>query len=398
MNFLKEDIYRYLEVTGLNKNDSINLVLDNVIEFVEKDVYPKRFIYDIKGNIEMEEIKRAFRQRIHSIPYTEVYGGLGLPYLVYIIAMEILAYGSPSLQNVVWASGSVIDGIANFGSEWQKENFLKPLLNGEMIAAIAMTEPTGGSAIESIETKALKRGNHYLINGIKTFITNAPIADLLLVFAKTSEGMTAFIVPKDSQGLTIGNPMEKLGLRGTKISQVFLNNVEVPKDYVIGKEGTGKEIAKHIFIGGRVVCSSLALGIMDASVELALSFAMSRKVFGKPLMDYQLIKGKIADMKTLLDVSKLYTYYVAFLASKYPRFKINREASIAKLFSTESAMKVSNDLISIYGGYGYVNETNVHMFWRDSRALTIYEGTSDIQRLIIQHELKGVKGEVQGSA
>ncbi|QXJ27563.1 Acyl-CoA dehydrogenase [Saccharolobus shibatae B12] len=388
MKKLRSDAELFLKSVYGEKEVEYLAIINGMINYVSEKILNKRNELDKNASISRDFLNDVFKFGFQTIPYSKEYGGYELPYLLYIIGMEVLAYGSPSVANVVWASNSVIDGLHNFGSNFQKELYLKPLLKGDKIAAIAMTEPSGGSLIEYIKTRAERKGNRYILNGSKIFITNAPIADIFLVFANTDKGISAFILDNNTEGLKIGKSMHKLGLRGAVFSEVTFDNCIVPEENILGEEGDGLNIAKHIFIGGRVIASALALGIGDAVLDQISQYVTSRELGKYKLIDFQLIKGKIAEMETILQVGKIYTYYTAFLMDKIPRQELSESASISKLFTTESALKMANDAISIFGGYGYTDDLNIHMFWRDARGLTIVEGTSDIQRLIIQHELK----------
>lgn len=385
-------IDEFLSLMNISQEEveNINLVVDSFMKFVDTRVAPNRVKYDLTQSIPIGDIKEVFAQNIQALSVPEALGGLALPYLVYIISMEILSYGSPSMANVVWASGSVIDGLVNFGNEHQQDKFLRHLLKGESIGAITMTEPSGGSSIRDIKTIARKDGNKYYLSGEKVFITNAGIADTLLVFASSQNGMSAFLVPRDSDGLLVSEPISKIGLRGTGIHQVLLNEVEVPEENILGGEGRGLDIAKHIFVGGRITGAALALGISDLALELAVEYSSSRKIFGAKLIDHQLTKEKVSLMGSNVHSTRLSTYFSAMISDRYGRERAMKSASIAKLLTTEGTLKTCDELISIYGGYGYTmeNRLDISMLWRDVKGLTIVEGTSDIQKLIISHEVR----------
>ena len=388
MKKLKSDAELFLKSIYGERAEEYLIIINNMINYVKERILNKRNEFDSNSPISKDYIYDTLKFGFNSIPYNKEYGGYELPYIIYIIGMEVLAYGSPALANILWASNSVIDGLHYFGSNLQKEQYLKPLLKGDKIAAIAMTEPTGGSLIEYIKTKAEKKGDQYIISGKKVFITNAPIADIFLVFANTSNGITAFIIPSNVEGLKIGKPIHKLGLRGAVFSEVSLDNVIVSIENRLGEEGEGINIARHIFIGGRIIAAAIALGIGGAVLDQVYQYVISRELGNHKLIDFQILKEKIANFETILHMGKIYTYYVAYLMDKMPRQELNELASISKLFTTEGVLNIANEAISIFGGYGYTDDLNIHMYWRDVKGLTITEGTSDIQRLIIQHELK----------
>jgi butyryl-CoA dehydrogenase len=365
--------------------EEYNLILESIGDFVEREIMPSSKKIDQEEIFPRQNLEKVTRQGIMAIPFTLDYNGLGLPYPVYIASLEMLAKACANTALQVSIQGMVCEGIRLFGDDRQKKEFLKEngLAEGISLAAFALTEPCCGSDANSIQTKAQLSGNNYILNGTKTLITSPGEADFILLFARTDKGISSFLMLRKTSGFDVSKVIPKLGFRGHKLSEVHLDNCTVPKEALLGEEGKGLEYAKHILNSGRVTIAAIAVGIAQAAYEKALSYSKDRSAFGSSISEYQLVQEKLADMITEINAARLLTYYAAHLKDKGKN--IVSEATQAKLFSTEMALRVCDKAIQIHGGYGYTDEYDVHRHWRDARLLTIGEGTSDILRLLIAH-------------
>ena len=280
--------------------------------------------------------------------------------------------------------------ILDFGTEEQKQRFLPRLARGEMLGAFALTEPDSGSDAASLRTTAVRRNGEWVLNGTKTFITNVGAAGLYIVMARSNltpgaRGISAFLVEKDVPGLRFGEPMKKLGLHGSPTGELILEDVAVPKENLLGQEGEGFRVAMKALDSGRIGISAQAVGLARGALDLAVDYSEERKQFGQTLSRFQGIQFMIADMATAVDAARLMTWEAAAACDRGEPF--THLASMAKLFSTDTAMQVTTDAVQIFGGYGYIKEFPVERFMRDAKATQIYEGTNQIQRVVIAREL-----------
>ncbi len=362
-----------------------NLILESIGNFVEKEILPTAKKVDQEEIFPRQNLEKVARQGIFAMPFPKDYNGLGLPFPVYIAALEMLAQACANTALHVSIQGMVCEGIRQFGNEAQRNEYLKEkgLVEGKSLAAFALTEPCCGSDAKSIQTKAELSGNNYVLNGTKTLITSPGEADFVLVFAQTSKGISSFLAPGRTPGFNVAKVIPKLGFRGHRLSEVHLENCEVAREALIGEEGKGFEYAKQILNSGRLTIAAIAIGIAQEAYEKSLLYSKERKAFGESISNFQLVQEKLADMVTGINAARLLTYYAAHLKDKGKN--IVSEASQAKLFATEMALGVCDDAIQIHGGYGYTDEYDIHRHWRDARLLTIGEGTSDILRLLIAH-------------
>jgi alkylation response protein AidB-like acyl-CoA dehydrogenase len=310
---------------------------------------------------------------------------LEYPFPVYVAALEMIARACANTALPMSVQGMVCEGIRLFGNNYQKNLFLKEkgLVEGRSLAAFALTEPCCGSDAKSIQTHARLSGNTYILNGNKTLITNPSEADFILVFARAEKGISAFFVPRESPGLKVMKDIPKLGLKGNRLSALRLEKCLVPEENLLGEEGKGLEYAKQILNAGRITIAAIAVGIAQAAYEKSLRYSTVRKAFGESISGFQLIQEKLSNMVTGITAARLLVSYVAALREQGKEFA--SEASQAKLFSTEMALRVCDNAIQIHGGYGYTDAYDVHRHWRDARGLTIGEGTSDMLRLLISH-------------
>ncbi len=364
-------------------------LLEALGAFFEKEILPGAKRIDQEEIFPRQNLQRLAEKGFMAIPFPKTLGGLGLPLPVFIAALEMLARACANTALQADIQNMVCEGIRLFGDDRQRNEYLiaNSLVEGKKLAAFALTEPCCGSDAKSIQTRAVLSSDRYILNGNKTLITNPGEADLVLVFARTDKGISAFIVPKETPGFEITGVIPKLGFKGNKLSAIRLRDCAVPERNLLGEEGKGLEYAKQMLNAGRLSIAAIALGIARAAYEKALAYSKKRKAFGESISNFQMIQEKLANMITRMNAARLLVYHAANLREKGE--DIASEVSQAKLFASEAALKVCDDAIQIHGGYGYTDAFDVHRHWRDARMLTIVEGTSDILRLLISHlELK----------
>jgi len=363
-------------------------------DFAEKEIRPIASSIDRKNQIPRDLLTRIAKLGVSAITYKEDYGGLGGDLVSMVIAIEELARVSAACSTVFVASHLVSEPINEWGTEDQKKRYLVPIVAGDKIGAHAMTEPGAGSDVAGIKSAAKLHGTHWEISGRKMFITNGEIADTYLVFARTSpvpskeqrhKGLSAFIVERGTEGFQVGSKVETTGLRGSQPCELILDRVRVPKDNLLGKEGDGFYIGVKTYDRGRIDVSAQGVGIAQAAYEAAISYAQTRTSFDSPLIDFQQVQFKLADMAIGLHTARLLTYWAASLKDQGKDFV--KAASIAKVTSTEAAEKLALLAMMIHGGYGVATEYPVERFLRDSQIIKTYEGTNDIQRLTIGKQL-----------
>lgn len=321
----------------------------------------------------------------------EEYGGTGMDTLSYVLVLEEIAKVNASAAVIMSAHNSlVLSGIHAFGTEYQKDKYLKPLASGQKLGAFALSEPEAGSDASSQQTIAEDKGDHYLLNGTKNWITNGGNADTYLVIAQTHpekgrRGINALIVEKGMEGFSIGPKENKLGIRSSDTHSLMFSDVKVPKENRIGEDGFGFKFAMQTLDGGRIGIAAQALGIAAGAYDLALAYSKERKTFGKPISNHQAIQFKLADMEVEIEAARLLTYKAAWI--KDQGLPYGKEAAMAKLHASEVAMKHTVEAVQVHGGYGYVKEYHVERLMRDAKITQIYEGTSEIQRLVIAREV-----------
>lgn len=320
------------------------------------------------------------------------FGGAEADHVAYALALEEIAAGDGAVSTVMSVHNSVgCMPILKFGTAWQKETFLKPLAAGKMLAAFALTEPQAGSDASAIKTRARRDGNHWVLDGAKQFITSGATADVAIVFAVTDpaagkKGLSAFLVPTDNPGWKVARLEEKLGQKCSDTAQIVLENARVTPDLMLGEEGAGYRIALANLEGGRIGIAAQAVGMARSAYEAALAYAMERESFGQKIFEHQAVQFRLADMATEIEAARLLTLSAANLRDRgLPCLK---EAAMAKLFASEMAERVCSAALQTFGGYGYLADFPVERIWRDVRVCQIYEGTSDIQRLVIARALK----------
>lgn len=371
-----------------------------VREFAEAEVKPIAFQLD-QGNEFPEEIvkKMGSELNIMGLPYEEEYGGAGKDVISYAIAVEELSRVDGGVGVILSAHTSLGSyPIEAFGTDEQKKKYLVPLAKGEKIGAFGLTEPEAGSDAGGTETTAVLEGDHYILNGGKIFITNAPYADTYVVFAVTHPGMgtkgiSAFIVEKGWDGFTFGDHYDKLGIRSSSTAELIFNNVKVPKENLLGKEGQGFRIAMQTLDGGRIGIASQALGIAQGAYEAALQYSKERIQFGKPIAAQQVISFKLAEMATKLRAARFLIYSAAEMKHNGERYSM--EAAMAKKYASDKALEIVNDALQIHGGNGFLKGMDVERFYRDAKITTIYEGTNEIMDVVIASNIIGKLGKAE---
>lgn len=361
--------------------------------FAEEEIKPIAFMLDQQNEFPEEAVKKLGALGFMGIPFPKEYGGAGLDAMSYAIAVEELARVDGGAGVILSAHVSLGSWpIFAFGTEAQKKKYLIPLAKGEKIAAFGLTEPNAGSDAGGTETTAVLKGDHYVLNGGKIFITNAPKADTYVVFAVTTpdigtKGISAFIVEKGWKGFYFGDHYDKLGIRSSSTAELIFDNVEVPKENLLGKEGQGFKIAMQTLDGGRIGIAAQALGIAQGAYEHAVDYAKERIQFGKPIGFQQAIGFKLADMATKLRCARMLVYSAAELKEAHEPYAA--EAAMAKMYASDIALEVTNDALQIHGGSGFMKGMEVERAYRDAKITTIYEGTNEIQRVVIASHILG---------
>lgn len=362
-------------------------------EFAETEVKPIAFMLDKENQFPKEAIKKLGKMGFMGIPFEKKYGGAGLDAISYAIAVEELARVDGGTGVILSAHTSLgAYPIYAFGTEEQKKKYLVPLAKGEKIGAFGLTEPNAGSDAGGTETVAVLEGDHYVLNGGKIFITNGGEADTYVIFAVTTpdigtKGISAFIVERGWDGFTFGDHYDKMGIRSSATAELIFNDVKVPKENLLGKEGEGFKIAMSTLDGGRIGIAAQALGIAQGAYENALEYSKERIQFGKPICQQQAIAFKLADMATKIRCARLLVYSAAELKQEHMPYAM--EAAMAKQYASDIALEVVNDALQIFGGTGYLKGMDVERAYRDAKITTIYEGTNEIQRVVIASHIIG---------
>jgi len=363
------------------------LLRDTVRRFADEVVAPRAREIDESGEFPLAFFKQAAELGLGGVAVPEEYGGAGMDNLSYCLVIEEISRACASSGVILSVNNSLVcDPLLKFANEEQKRTYLKPLAAGEKLGCFALTEPGAGSDAGSLRTTARRDGDGYVLNGNKVFITNGTHADLALVFAtvdleKKHRGITAFIVPVDTPGFSRGGHEYKLGVNASGTTELAFQDMRVPASQRIGEEGDGFKIAMATLDGGRVGISAQAVGIARGAFEEAMAYAQERQQFGRPIADFQAIQFYLADMSTEIDAARLLTWKAAWAKDQGRRYSL--EAAQAKLYSSQMAQRVTNLALQIHGGYGYTKEYNVERYFRDARITEIYEGTSEIQKLVI---------------
>ncbi|MBM6860003.1 acyl-CoA dehydrogenase [Clostridium saudiense] len=363
------------------------LVKQMVKSFALNEVKPIAAEVDETEKFPMENVKKMGKLGMMGIPFPKEYGGAGGDVLSYILTVEELSKVCATTGVIVSAHTSLGAGAINdFGTEEQKQKYLVPLAKGEKIGAFGLTEPGAGTDAAGQQTVAVLEGDHYVLNGSKIFITNGGVADIFVIFAMTDKkqgtrGISAFIVEKDFPGFSIGKVEDKLGIRGSSTTELIFENCIVPKENLLGKEGKGFSMAMKTLDGGRIGIAAQALGIAEGAYEEAIKYMKERKQFGRNLGAFQGLQWIVAEMDTKIEAARHLVYKAAWL--KQNKLPYSVEAARAKLFAAEVAMEVTTKAVQIHGGYGYTKDYPVERMMRDAKITEIYEGTSEVQKMVI---------------
>lgn len=363
--------------------------------FSENEVEPTAAERDEEERFDREIFDQMGALGLTGIPWPEKYGGIGSDYVSYTIAVEELSRVCASTGVTLSAHVSLASWpIFTYGTEEQKQTFLKRLATGEALGAYALSEPEAGSDVASMKMTATKDGDDYILHGNKVWITNGEVADIYVVFAKTDEskkhgGISAFIVEKDTEGFSFGKKERKLGIRSSPTTELIFENCRVPAANLLGEEGEGFTIAMKTLDGGRNGIAAQALGIAQGALDASVSYAKEREQFGKPIAHNQGISFKLADMATEVEAARLLTYQAAWLESEGLSYA--KASAMSKLFAGDAAMRITTEAVQIFGGYGYTKDYPVERYMRDAKITQIYEGTNEIQRLVIGRMLTSEK-------
>ena len=377
MNFSLTDEQKMIQKTAYDF--ALNELVPGAIERDENKIWPK------------EAIRKMGELGFMGMMVDSKWHGGGMDVVSYAIAMEEISKADASASVVMSVNNSLVCFLLEkFGNDLQKEKYLKPLASGKKLGAYSLSEPQSGSDASNMRTFAKKEGDSYIINGTKNWVTNGVNSDIVMVFAVTQEGIghkgiSCFIVEKGIDGFESGKPEDKLGIRSSDTTELYFDNVRVPSENLVGSEGIGFKIALTTLDGGRIGIAAQALGIAQASLDASIAYSKERVQFGKPIADKQAVQVKLADMAMGIETARLLTYKAAW--AKQNGHDYGHLASMAKVYASEVAMKSSSDCVQIHGGYGYIRETGVERLMRDAKITQIYEGTSEIQRLVIARSL-----------
>ncbi len=386
----------------LQLTEEHKMIRDMAREFAQNEIAPVAAHFDETGEFPYETVKKMGAQGFMGIEVPEEYGGQGLDTLSYVLAMIEIAKADVSHSTIVSVHNSLYaHGLLTFGTEEQKQKFLIPVASGQKIGAYSLTEPMSGSDAGAMKSRAVRssHGDHYVINGVKSWVTSGPVADYMVLFTMTDparkhRGVTAFIIDANQPGLVRGKKEPKLGIRASATSEIIYEDYKCPVENRLGEEGEGFKIAMSVLDAGRIGIASQAIGVAEAAFEAAVKYANEREAFGQKIGQFQGLQWMIADMKTRIEAARMLTYSAALKkmeAKHNPNIRYTLEASMAKLFASETAMWVTEKAVQIHGGMGYSKELPVERYFRDAKITEIYEGTSEIQRLVIARNVLGLK-------
>ena len=369
-------------------------------DFARKEIAPIAAHHDETGEFPIDTIRKMGELGFMGIEVPEEYGGVGMDTIAYVLALTEISKVDASHGTIMSVNNSLFaNGIIKYGSEYLKQTYLVPVVTGEAIGAYSLTEPMSGSDAGNMKTRAVlnEAGTHYVINGVKSWVTSAPYADYIVLFAMTDpekkhRGVSAFLIETDKPGFSRGKTEPKLGIRASATSEIHFDNYECPVENRLGEEGQGFKIAMSVLDAGRIGIASQALGIAEAALEASIAYSKEREAFGKKIGQFQMIQQKLADMKTRVEASRLLIYQAALakMASRETDARYTMESSMAKLFASETAMWVTTQAVQIHGGMGYSKELPLERYFRDAKITEIYEGTSEIQRMVIARGLTGL--------
>ena len=365
------------------------MIRNTAKEFAEKEIEPLAGRIDKEDRIPKDVIRKMATKGFYGIPFPADYGGVGADYISFVLVLEQIAQASAGVAGTIGTQALAEIATYKYGNEKQRQKYLVPLLKGEKIGCFAFTEAATGSDPKAIATKAKLEGNEYILNGSKLLISNSPMADIAIIFAKDSERdnrVSAFIVDARKEGFTIGKREDMLGNRGLEVAEIILNNVRVPKENMLGEGGDGYGILLTTISYGKVGTSAVTLGVMQAALQESMNYAKVRTQKGRPIAEFQTIQWLLADMSTKIEAARWLVYRTAFLLSKDAN--VMKESAMTKLFVSEVADEVVRNAMQIHGAYGYTKDFKVERLYRDARALGIIEGVSEMQRVIIASQLR----------
>ncbi|MFZ5632237.1 MAG: acyl-CoA dehydrogenase [Bacillota bacterium] len=376
----------------LHLTEEQKMMRDMVRKLAQNEIAPRAAYYDKTHEYPWENIKKMAELGLMGVPIPEEWGGAGCDYLSYIITVEEISRACASTGVILAVHTSVgTFPILYFGTEIQKKKYLPRLASGEIIGAFALTEPGAGSDPSNLTTTARLEGDYYIVNGSKIFISNGGAAGVYITFVRTVpgsrgyQGITCLIVDKDTPGFFIGKREEKMGLHGDHTTELIFDNARVPRENLLGVEGDGFRVAMALLDGGRIGIGAQGLGIAQGAYDVALEYARQRVQFGKPIIEHQAVGFMLADMATQIDAARMLVYRAARM--KDMGLPLSKEASMAKMYATDTAMMVTTNAVQILGGYGYCKEYSVERMMRDAKITQIYEGTNQIQRMVIVKNL-----------
>ena len=367
------------------------MIRDAARDFAQNELLPGVIERDENQTFPSDQVKKMAELGFMGMMVSPDYGGGGMDTISYVLAMEEISKVDASAAVIMSVNNSLVCwGLETYGTKEQKDKYLRKLASGEIIGAFCLSEPEAGSDATSQQTTAIEKNDHYLLNGTKNWITNGNSASIYLVIAQTDpslghKGINAFIVEKETTGVIVGKKEDKLGIRGSDTHSIMFNDVKVPKENRIGEDGFGFSFAMKTLSGGRIGIAAQALGIASGAYELALEYSKQRKAFGKEISRHQAIAFKLADMATEIDASRLLCIRAAWLKDNGMNY--DREGAMAKVFASETAMKTTTEAVQVHGGYGFVKEYHVERLMRDAKITQIYEGTSEIQRIVISRSI-----------
>jgi alkylation response protein AidB-like acyl-CoA dehydrogenase len=388
---------------NLHLSDEHRMIRDMARDFAQGEIAPIAAEFDETGEFPSETIAKMGAQGFMGIEVPETYGGVEMDTLAYVLVLEEISKADASHGVVMSVCNSLYCyGLIHYGNEEQKERYLRPVASGDVIGAYALTEPQSGSDAGNIRTTAVRSpdGSHYVINGTKSWITSGPVAKYIVLFAQTDpnaepryRGVSAFIIDTEQPGFERGKTEPKLGIRASATCEIHLEDYECPAAARLGQEGEGFKIAMAVLDAGRIGIASQALGIAEAAYEASIEYAREREAFGQQIGQFQMIQQKIADMKCRIDASRLLIYQAAQAKEDFKKTgrRYTLESSMAKLYASETAMWVTTQAIQIHGGMGYSKELPVERYFRDAKVTEIYEGTSEIQRMVIARLETGLR-------
>ncbi len=379
------------------------MIRDMARDFAQNEIVPVAAHCDEMGEFPFETIKNMGAQGLMGIEVPEEYGGAGMDTLAYVIALEEICKADAAHGTIMSVNNSLFCyGVLKYGTEEQKRRFVVPVASGQATAAYALTEPQSGSDAGNIQVAATasKDGSHYVVNGTKSWVTSGPVAKYILLFVQTHpdaqprhRGVSALLIDTAEPGFSVGKTEPKLGIRASATCEVHFDNYRCPAENLLGQEGEGFKISLAVLDAGRIGIAAQAVGIAQAAYEASVSYARERHAFGQPIGQFQIIQQKIADMKTRIEASRLLVYQAAVAKTRAKKTgeRFTLQASMAKLFASETATWVANQAVQIHGGMGYSKELPVERYYRDAKITEIYEGTSEIQRLVIARIETGLR-------